>query len=96
VAEFIDVPVETVAIIEGASMVTLSLEVFVLIYLSIGLSLVGGLWVFFDRRDGHLYEAERARVIFHCIKCGRIYTARKSAETEACEACGFSNSRLCF
>ena len=77
-------------------MVTVSLEAFFLLYISLGLSLVVGLWFFFDRRDGILYEAERSRVIFHCIKCGRIYTAGKSAELAVCEGCGFSNTRLHF
>jgi len=55
-----------------------------------------GVWIYYDRRDQALFDAERRRVTFHCIRCDHLYTARRGAETAACPRCGYTNSRLKF
>lgn len=67
-----------------------------LIYIFSALTLIFGLWLFYDRRDMNLYEAERKKVIFHCIKCDKIYTGKQGVETSRCPRCSFENSRLKF
>ncbi len=79
-----------------AVMVTLSLDVFFFLFLSAGLSLVIGLWFYYDWRDRSLYELERFPVLFHCIKCDSIYTAKRESDLVACPHCRFENSRLIF
>ena len=77
-------------------MIAGSLEVMILVYLAIGFSGIGGLWYFYDRRDKQLYQAQRSRVIFHCIKCGNLYARRKGTEVAPCNKCDFKNPRLKF
>ena len=79
-----------------AVLVTLSLDVFFFLFLSAGLSLVIGLWFYYDWRDRSLYDLERFPVLFHCIKCDSIYTAKKESDLVACPHCRFENSRLIF
>ena len=77
-------------------MITVSLEVFVLTYLAVGLSLIFGLWIFYDLRDRHMYGAERSKIVFYCVKCGRLYSGKKGIEVQECPQCNFSNARLKF
>lgn len=77
-------------------MITVSLETFFLIYLTCGLSLIAGLWYYYDRRDRNLYAAERSQAVFHCIKCGHIYTDKKGHDVAECPKCKFENGRLKF
>ncbi len=74
----------------------LGFEFSVQIYLLIGILIIFGLWVFYDQRDKHLYEAERIRVIFHCLKCGQLFTEKKETEVARCTRCGYENSRIRF
>ncbi|HTB64552.1 MAG TPA: hydrogenase nickel incorporation protein HypA [Opitutales bacterium] len=69
---------------------------FLLTGLTIGMALILGLGIYFDRRDQHIYEHERAQTLFHCLKCGRLYSAPRSAPMANCPDCGFENSRLKF
>lgn len=55
-----------------------------------------GVWIYYDRRDHALFDAERRKVTFHCLRCGHLYTARAGAETAACPRCGHTNARLKF
>ena len=61
-----------------------------------GLAFILGLWLYYDRRDINFYEAKRTMVVFHCVKCGQLYTALKGNEVAGCPACDFKNSRLKF
>lgn len=54
------------------------------------------LWLYYDRRDHALYENERRKVIFHCIRCDRLYTSRRGNEVCPCPRCGHENARLKF
>lgn len=73
-----------------------SLDILFIIFLSGGLLPVLGLWFYYDWRDGVIYEGERLSVIFHCIKCDQIYSAKDQIEVLECPRCQFRNSRLRF
>lgn len=74
----------------------LDFSYFYLFYVVSGLLLVVGLWVYYDRRDKQLYEGQRLLVIFHCVRCGKIYTAKGTHEEAPCPECRFNNGRLKF
>jgi hypothetical protein len=69
---------------------------FILTGITIGLALVFGLWIYYDQRDQRAYEQERAQSLFHCLKCGRLYTAPRASLSARCPACEFENSKLKF
>lgn len=75
-------------------MFIVDLSVGALIYIFCALGLIVGLWIYYDLRDNNLYEAERKRTIFHCVKCDKIYTKKQGTEVGACPRCGFKNARL--
>jgi DNA-directed RNA polymerase subunit RPC12/RpoP len=68
----------------------------VFIYGSTLLGVFGFLWIYYDRRDRSLYELQRRRITFHCIRCDHLYTGVGSAETVPCPKCGHQNVRLKF
>ncbi len=55
-----------------------------------------GVWIYYDRRDHALYDAERRKVTFHCLRCGHLYCAKYGSETAVCPRCGQANQRLKF
>ena len=55
-----------------------------------------GLWLYYDRRDHALFEQQRRRTSFHCIRCDHLYSLSTPAEVAACPRCGFENGRLRF
>lgn len=64
-----------------------------------GLLVIGGfilLWIGTDRRDQALYEAQRRKISFHCIRCNHLYTEKAGTETARCPRCGHDNVRLKF
>ena len=75
---------------------TVSLSVGALIYTLSASALVIGLWYFYDLRDRGLYESERRKTIFHCIRCNKLYAAKAGMETCPCPRCSFRNERLRF
>ena len=77
-------------------MIALDFSVFAALYVALGLLVILGLWFYYDRRDKRLYEEERAKMIFHCIKCGNLYSRVGTVETARCSRCGFENARLRF
>ncbi len=77
-------------------MLTVDLTTGALIYLFSALGFIGALWLYYDLRDKNLYEAERKKVTFYCVKCERLYTGRHGSETAACPRCKFENARLRF
>ena len=77
-------------------MIAVDVALFFLLYLGSGFALLFGLWFVYDWRDKRRHEAQRFRVIFHCIKCGQIYTRGPGREEAACPECGFANGRLKF
>jgi hypothetical protein len=75
---------------------TLDFSFFVVTSISVGVLLMMGLWLYYDRRDQHVYENERSQSLFHCLKCGRVYSAPRSSTAANCPDCGFENSKLKF
>lgn len=57
---------------------------------------VGALWFYYDRRDRALYDDERRKITFHCIRCDTLYTEKAGTETAPCPKCGHPNIRLKF
>lgn len=74
----------------------IDLEVFVVLYVSVGLALFFFLWVLYDTRQARRYAALRRSAVFHCIKCGTIYTSPRPEKPAACPQCRFENARLEF
>ena len=66
------------------------------VYCLLALGFFYGVWIYYDRRDHALYDTERRKVTFHCIRCGQLYTAKTGTETAACPRCGHTNARLKF
>jgi hypothetical protein len=54
------------------------------------------LWLLYDRRDRARYDLERRKTTFHCIRCGRLFTAPQGTELAKCPKCGHENARLRF
>ncbi|MDD2764036.1 MAG: hydrogenase nickel incorporation protein HypA [Opitutaceae bacterium] len=65
-------------------------------YCLLALGFFFGVWLYYDRRDHALYDAERRKVTLHCIRCGHLYSAKTGTETAACPRCGHANARLKF
>ena len=65
-------------------------------YCLLALGFFYGVWLYYDRRDHALYDTERRKVTFHCIRCGQLYAAKTGTETAACPRCGHTNTRLKF
>jgi rubrerythrin len=66
------------------------------VYCLLALGFFYGVWIYYDRRDHALYDTERRKVTFHCIRCGQLYTAKTGTETAVCPRCGHVNARLKF
>ena len=60
------------------------------------LGLFGFLWAYYDRRDRALYDAERRKITFHCIRCDQLYTEKTGTDMAPCPKCGHANTRLKF
>ncbi|OIR07398.1 hypothetical protein GALL_103560 [mine drainage metagenome] len=55
------------------------------------------LWLYYDRRDHRMFEGERRKTAFHCIRCDTLYSAKAGVgETCPCPKCGHMNARLRF
>ena len=77
-------------------MISLSIAWFFTLFLMIGLLLVFFLWLYYDRRDRRLYEDQRLRKTFHCIRCDTLYAAPSQQQEQPCPRCGFRNASLRF
>jgi len=74
----------------------LDFSLFILLGIAIGVVLIIGLWLYYDRRDQRVYETERSQSLFHCLKCGHTYAAPRCNPAANCPNCGFENSKLKF
>ncbi|QYY35839.1 hypothetical protein [Ruficoccus sp. ZRK36] len=77
-------------------MIDIDFSVFTFLYVSSGMAVIFGLWLYYDRRDVRLYERIRVRHTFHCIQCGSLYSDRGRREVSRCPQCGFQNAKLKF
>jgi Zn finger protein HypA/HybF involved in hydrogenase expression len=68
----------------------------VVVYCLLVLAFFFGVWIYYDRRDHALFERERRKLTFHCIRCGQLYTAKSRTGTAVCPQCGHTNARLRF
>jgi hypothetical protein len=66
------------------------------VYCLLVLAFFLAVWIYYDRRDHALFEAERRKLTFYCIRCGRLYTAKSGSGTAICPKCGHTNARLKF
>lgn len=66
------------------------------LYISSGLLLIFGLWLYYDRRDRHRYDALRAPTLFVCLKCNRIFSRPAHTRAADCPSCGHPNIPLRF
>ena len=71
-------------------------DIVVAIILSVGLALVFAVWIRYDRLDRLFDDHRRLRTVFHCVKCGTLYTRPRRRETGVCPKCGHANIRLRF
>ena len=68
----------------------------VIVYGLLVFGLFAVLWIFYDRRDRDLYERQRRKITFHCIRCDQLYTQPIGTEMAECPKCGHKNVRLKF
>ena len=54
------------------------------------------LWLWYDGRDHQMFERERRKTTFHCIRCDHLYSAAAGAELAKCPRCSHENTRLKF
>ena len=73
-----------------------SLDVFFLFWILIAMSVIAGLWFYYDRMDRKFSDRQRFRHVYRCVKCGRLYERRGQREVAPCPYCGFANDRLRF
>jgi len=66
------------------------------IYLFLGIGFIFSLWLYYDYRDKNLYQSERSKNVFHCVKCGKVYAAKASEKQADCPRCHFKNTHLQF
>ena len=66
------------------------------VYCLLALLFFFGVWLYYDRRDHALFDAERRKLTFHCIRCGLLYVAKSPNGTAPCPRCSEVNSRLKF
>jgi rubrerythrin len=68
----------------------------VTLYAVLVLGLFGFLWVYYDRRDRTMYDAQRRKITFHCVRCNHLFTENAGTATAPCPKCGHVNVRLKF
>lgn len=68
----------------------------VIVYGLLVIGLFSVLWIYYDRRDRALYDRQRRKITFHCIRCDYLYTQPVGTETADCPKCGHNNVRLKF
>lgn len=71
-------------------------DTFAAAFLSVGMAFLFGLWFFYERRDAVLRDHQRLTTVFHCIKCGLVYTRPRLRSSGTCPRCNFINNRLKF
>lgn len=75
-------------------MIPISLADGFLIYLLLGIGMVLGLWAYYDFSDKNLYQSERSKTVFHCVKCSKIYADKMGVKQSNCPRCQFKNTHL--
>lgn len=52
--------------------------------------------VLWERSYVRAYRERLRENVYHCLKCGSIYTSRDKGESASCPVCGYRNGRLKF
>lgn len=74
----------------------MDLTVGIVFYCLLVLGFFFGVWIYYDHRDHALFDAERRKLTFYCIRCGRLYTAKSRNGSAVCPQCSHPNARLKF
>lgn len=71
---------------------------FLVLYTGSALVAVAVLWLLYERQDRKSFDARRKRRVFHCIRCGHLFTVRKQSVTQGvdCPECSYKNYELSF
>lgn len=71
---------------------------FLILYTGSALVAIAGLWFFYEKRDRSAFDARRKLKVFHCVRCGHLYSVRKRdvSEGEACPECEYKNYELSY
>ncbi|OAM87204.1 hydrogenase nickel incorporation protein HypA [Termitidicoccus mucosus] len=72
----------------------MDLVTIVVIYCFLVAALFLAMWIFYDRRDYALFDHERRKSTFLCVRCEHLYAAAGSPEECPCPKCGHENARL--
>lgn len=54
------------------------------------------LWLCYDRRDHRIFEGERRKSAFHCIRCNHLWAEKVGTGECVCPKCGNPSARLKF
>ena len=71
-------------------------ERLILLYVEAGLTLVGGLALWWEHRRRSFEPARDPDQVFRCTPCGLVYTDDPGVERSRCPACGRTNEPFRF
>lgn len=74
----------------------MSPDLIIMLYISLAICVIFGLWLFYDKRELESYKSQKVLSVFYCVKCGSIYSMGKEKERTLCPKCNFKNNRLKF
>ena len=74
----------------------LDAQIAFIIFTVFGISCIFGLWLYYDHRDRNLYQAQRERAVFHCVRCRHLYSSTKAQYDVSCPKCNLKNDHLQF
>ncbi|MAI43664.1 MAG: hydrogenase nickel incorporation protein HypA [Puniceicoccaceae bacterium MED-G32] len=77
-------------------MIYIPFEIFSLILIILGLSIILALWFYYDRKQKLAFKKEKFEKAFYCIKCNHLYSIRQNVELSDCPKCGYESGRLQF
>ena len=77
-------------------MIYIPFEIFSLILIILGLSIILALWYYYDRKQKLAFKKEKFEKAFYCIKCNHLYSVRQNVELSDCPICGYESGRLQF
>lgn len=71
---------------------------FLIMYTGSALIGIALLWLYYERRDKAQFDARRRRKVFHCVKCGGLYSIRKKDVSDGveCPECKYKNYELSY
>lgn len=71
---------------------------FLILYTGSALLAVSVLWFLYEKWDKGAFDARRKRKVFHCVRCGNLYSIRKrdTHDGQECPECGYKNYELSY